>query len=108
MTERLRCTACDLTRPVDEEDPDASWADMIEHTEIHRSLEEHEPDAMPTVVSEPVPSPPSCICCTNRGTLPSIPGLPQAVPGDVVVQMCEACIGAAFLDLGPHPHPIGF
>lgn len=48
-----------------------------------------------------------CLCCTNFGELPHLPGLPQAVLPEVVEQMCDECIDAAFLSSGarPHPHP---
>lgn len=46
-----------------------------------------------------------CICCQNEGRLPHLPGLPAAVPGDVVAKMCDPCVGAAFLGEGTHPHP---
>ena len=49
----------------------------------------------------------SCPCCQDFGELPHLPGLPQAVDGEVVKQMCDECIDAAFLSGGtrPHPHP---
>lgn len=49
----------------------------------------------------------ACVCCENFGELPHLPGLPQAVDGGVVQQMCDECIEAAFLSDGkrPHPHP---
>lgn len=50
----------------------------------------------------------NCICCKNLGVLPHLPGLPQAVPGDVVKQMCDQCVGAAFLGEGSHPHLLAF
>jgi len=49
----------------------------------------------------------TCPCCKNFGELSHLPGVTAAVPGDVVQQMCDACIDAAFLSGGtrPHPHP---
>lgn len=48
-----------------------------------------------------------CPCCENFGELPHLPGLPQAVDGEVVKRMCDECIDAAFLSNGTrsHPHP---
>ena len=109
MSQQLRCSACDTTVAVSDEDPGTSWQDMVQHVQLHNRIEQHA-IGQPTIIVEPVPTAPACICCTNRGALPSIPGLPQAVPGDVVVQMCDECVDAAFLSGGtrPHPHPIGF
>lgn len=46
-----------------------------------------------------------CICCANKGALPHLPGLPQAVAPGVIHQMCDPCVASAFLGGGPHPHP---
>lgn len=46
-----------------------------------------------------------CVCCANQGALPHLPGLPEAVTPGTIQQMCDECIGAAFLGAGPHPHP---
>lgn len=49
----------------------------------------------------------TCVCCKNFGELPHLLGVAQAVPGEIVKQMCDECIDAAFLSDGtrPHPHP---
>lgn len=47
-----------------------------------------------------------CICCDNKGKLPHLPGMPEAVPGDVVLSMCDQCIAAAFMGDGKHPHEL--
>jgi hypothetical protein len=48
---------------------------------------------------------PDCPCCAGRGRLPHLPGMPHAVPGDVVARMCLECVDAAFLSDGRRPHP---
>ena len=45
-----------------------------------------------------------CPCCAAEGVLPHLPGFVGMVPREVVVKMCDACIGAAFLGDGVHPH----
>ena len=49
-----------------------------------------------------------CICCANQGLLPHLTGHPEMVVADVIQQMCEACIVAAFISDGRarHPHPM--
>lgn len=50
----------------------------------------------------------TCVCCKNFGELPHVAGASVAmVPGEIVKQMCDECIDAAFLSDGtrPHPHP---
>lgn len=70
------------------------------------------------------PSRATCVCCRNLGALPTTPGpqtyavgqpdgsidlhyveQPTAVPGEVVQQMCDECVIAAFLSGGTQPHP---
>lgn len=54
------------------------------------------------------PAADKCVCCENFGELPHLPGMPEAVvSGEIVKQMCDECIDAAFLSGGtrPHPHP---
>lgn len=48
-----------------------------------------------------------CVCCQNFGELPHPAGDLTFVPLEVVVQMCDECIDAAFLGGGQrlHPHP---
>lgn len=68
----------------------------------------------------PRPTRATCVCCRNLGVLPDtgtrelydavsgqmLPVLPgQTVAGEVVLQMCDQCTVAAFLDsTQPHPH----
>lgn len=62
----------------------------------------------------------TCICCHNLGVLPdtgtrqvydAMAGEMRDVPpgalvaGEVVLQMCDECVIAAFLSGGAQPHP---
>ena len=51
-----------------------------------------------------IPETPPCPCCEGLGALPHLPGIVEAVPREVVLAMCDRCIGAAFLGEGKHPH----